>query len=358
LVAGGVVLVLGIGAAVAYVNPFTASPKQSGAGAASTTTTALATVTSGVLSARTQVAATLGFAGSYTVVNQANGVVTALPRVGDVVRDGQVLYRVAGQPVVLLYGTVPAYRPLAEGDSGPDVRALNADLVALGYAKRANLAPTSDTFGYWTKVALKALQGHLGMTKTGTLALGQAVFQPTATRVTSVTATLGSAAQPGAPVLAATSTNRQVSIALDASLQAQVKVGYRVSITLPNGQTTPGRVSYVGSVATTPAGNGGGSSTPTIEVDVIPTNPAATGSLDQAPVQVAITTASVHDALSVPVTALLALAGGGYAVEVVDTAGVHRLVPVTSGLFDDAAGLVQVTGSGLSAGQHVEVPAS
>ena len=92
-------------------------------------------------------------------------------------------------------------------------------------------------------------------------------------------------------------------------------------------------------------------------MQVTPTDPAATGSWDQAPVEVSITTASVHNALVVPVDALLALSTGGYAVEVVAADGVHHLVAVTLGLFDDADGLVQVTGSGLAAGQRVVVPA-
>jgi hypothetical protein len=60
----------------------------------------------------------------------------------------------------------------------------------------------------------------------------------------------------------------------------------------------------------------------------------------------------------VPVNALLALASGGYAVEMVDADGTHRLVAVSVGLFDDAEGLVQVSGRGLAAGQRVVVPAS
>jgi multidrug efflux pump subunit AcrA (membrane-fusion protein) len=72
-------------------------------------------------------------------------------------------------------------------------------------------------------------------------------------------------------------------------------------------------------------------------------------------VQVAITTASVPNAVVVPVTALLARSGGGYAVEVVGTGGTSHLVPVSLGLFDDAEGLVQVTASGLAAGQSVVV---
>jgi hypothetical protein len=66
---------------------------------------------------------------------------------------------------------------------------------------------------------------------------------------------------------------------------------------------------------------------------------------------VSVTTRSVKNALTMPVNALLALARGGYAVEV-DTGGARRLVPVTLGMFDDSAGLVQVSGTGLAAGQR------
>jgi multidrug efflux pump subunit AcrA (membrane-fusion protein) len=72
---------------------------------------------------------------------------------------------------------------------------------------------------------------------------------------------------------------------------------------------------------------------------------------------VSITTATVDHALVVPVNALLALASGGYAVEEVASDGTHRLVPVELGLFDDADGLVQVTGTGLRPGRRIVVPA-
>ncbi len=193
------------------------------------------------------------------------------------------------------------------------------------------------------------------MTQNGTLGLGQAVFLPTAVRVTSVSATLGAPAQPGQPVLSATSTTRQVSIALDAAQQSEVAVGDKVMITLPNNQTTPGVISSVGTVATAPA-SGSANSSPTITVLVNPTDPAATGTWDQAPVNVTITTGTVTNVLVVPVDALLAQSGGGYAVEVVGANGIHHLVPVTLGLFDDADGMVQVSGSGLVAGQRVVVP--
>jgi multidrug efflux pump subunit AcrA (membrane-fusion protein) len=90
-------------------------------------------------------------------------------------------------------------------------------------------------------------------------------------------------------------------------------------------------------------------------VGIAPSDAAATRRWDQAPVQVAITTDRVPDALVVPVAALLAETGGGYAVEVVGQGGRDHLVPVSLGLFDDADGLVQVSGSGLAAGQRVVV---
>jgi multidrug efflux pump subunit AcrA (membrane-fusion protein) len=85
------------------------------------------------------------------------------------------------------------------------------------------------------------------------------------------------------------------------------------------------------------------------------THPKAAGKLNQAPVTVLITTGSVADVLTVPVDALLARPHGGYAVEVV-SGGRRHLVKVTPGMFDDAAGLVQVSGPGLSPGQRVVVP--
>jgi hypothetical protein len=160
----------------------------------------------------------------------------------------------------------------------------------------------------------------------------------------------------------ATSTTRQVQLALAASQQTEVAVGDKVTITLPNNQTTAGVVSSVGKVATCPSSSAaqgtGGCSSPTITVDITPSDAAATGTWDQAPVRVGITTARVPSALVVPVTALLALPVGGYAVEVVGAGRTSHLVPVMLGLFDDADGLVQVTGSGLAAGQDVVVPST
>jgi hypothetical protein len=364
-VLAGAVVLAAAAVAVAIADPFANTASNKGV-TDNAYTTSLKKVTRQDLSDQTQVPATLGYAGSYSVVNHAQGTITSLPAAGQVVTQGHVLYEVSGQPVVLLYGSTPAYRSLSEGAlatdvTGPDVRELNADLVALGYVTSAELSPASDEFSWWTKVGVEHLQAALRLTQNGTLALGQVVFLPTAARVTAISATLGAPAGPGQPVMSATSTARQVSIALDADQQSEVAVGDHVTITLPDNQNTPGVISSVGTAATAPAANSpaasSSGSSPTITVLVKPTDRAATGTWDQAPVEVSITTGSVSNALVVPVDALLAQSNGGYAVEVAGADVIHRLVPVSLGLFGDADGLVQVTGSGLAAGQHVVVPA-
>jgi hypothetical protein len=155
-------------------------------------------------------------------------------------------------------------------------------------------------------------------------------------------------------VFKATSITPQVNVNLDASLQSQVKAGDRVSITLPAGQVIPGVITSVGTVAVTGSGSSG---TATVPVTISPERMPSGGHLDQASVQVAITAATVRDALVVPVNALLALASGGYAVEVAEANGKHVLIPVMTGLFDDSSGLVQVTGN-LTPALHVVVPSS
>ena len=290
-----------------------------------------------------------------TAVSYAQGAVyTSLPSVGQVIARNHSLYAIAGQPTILLYGRTLATRAFLAGMSaGPDVAELNANLEALGYG--SGLA--GEEFTAATAAAIRAFQAAHGQAQTGELALGSVAFKPGPVRVTSVTPTVGVGVSPG-PLLAVSSTAREVTVKLDASQQSSVKKGDRVVITLPDSQSTPGTVSYVASVAVAPPSEHGEESTPTIEVDVTPNEPQATGHLEAAPVEVSITTASVENALVVPVSALLALAGGGYAVEEVQSNGVHGLVPVTLGLFDDEAGDVQLSGTELAAGQRVVVPST
>ncbi len=288
------------------------------------------------------------------------GSFTALPAAGAAIQQGQALYAVDGHPVVLLYGSQPAYRQLAPGASGDDVRQLERDLLDLGFATAATLTVDGDFTGA-DAAAVQRWQAALGVPRTGTVRLGEVVFTAGPVRVAGVRATLGAAAQPGTAVVDLTTTRHTVTAQLDAGRQQLVQQGDQVSVLMPDGHTSvTGTVADVSRVATQPAsqgqGQGGGQGQqPTVAVTVTLADEAAAGSLDQAPVYVSITTASRRGVLAVPVTALLAQPNGDYAVAV-HASGGRRLVTVQPGLFGDA-GLVEVTGAGLSQGDVVEVPA-
>jgi hypothetical protein len=293
----------------------------------------------------------------YAVVNRARGTYTELPEPGDQVDCGDVLYRVDDKPVLLLCGSTPAYRSLSEGDSGPDVTELNANLVHLGYATRAQLDPSSDRFSSETASALEKLQSKLGEDRTGSLDLGRAVFLPEPVRIATVTGELAGSAQPGSKVLSATSDTLEVQLALNPSQQGEVKTGDHAQITLPGNTSVTGRVDRLGRVAQVPAGQNTSAGGATIPAYISLDHPEQARGLDKAPVQVNITTKAVETALNVPVTAIVGRSGGGFAVEVVRDGGRRELVAVKLGLFDTGGGRVQVEGD-LRVGDQVVVPSS
>jgi peptidoglycan hydrolase-like protein with peptidoglycan-binding domain len=293
----------------------------------------------------------------FSVVNQAGGTYTELPGVGDEVACGDVFYRVDDAPVLLLCGSTPAYRSLHLGDRGEDVRQLNRNLHALGYDLRAggDIDPGDREFTTGTEQALEELQNDRRIGRTGELNLGQAVFQPRSLRVSKVTGELGGPARPGAPVAQATSGTLGVQINLDASQQGDVRKGDRAQITLPGNKVTTGRVARLGRIALAPAGQGASAGAATIPAYISLDHPSRASGLDQAPVGVDVATKGVKSAVSVPVTAIVGKSGGGYAVEVVGDGGQGELVAVELGLFDSAAGRVQVKGD-VRAGESVVVP--
>jgi hypothetical protein len=284
----------------------------------------------------------------YSVVNRAHGIYTRLPDTGDEVGCGGVLYRVDQHPVLLLCGTVPAYRALHIGDAGQDVRQLNRNLRVRG---------AGDAFTTTTEKALQALQRYRGVHATGSLALGDAVFLPEPVRIAKVTGQLGGSARPGTQALSATSGALHVQVDFEPSQQGQVKRGDRARITLPGNTTVTGTVDGFGRVAAAAAGQSGGVADATIPTFISLDDPGRARGLDKAAVAVDITTAGVASALSVPVTAVVGRSGGGFAVEVVRAGGRRDLVAVALGLFDTAGGRVQVQGD-LRAGDRVVVPSS
>lgn len=328
---------------------------------------------------------------------------TWLPAVGAVIRQDQRVYSVSGEPVPLLYGSVAAYRAFYLGMSnGGDVGELTRDLIALGYGSGLT---QSDHYSAATAAAVDSWQKALGMPVTGEILLGEVVFEPGPIRVTSVTPSVGASVGGGGggsggsgssagaggggggggTVLTATGVRPVVTVDLPVTQEYLVKRGDAVSVVLPDGTSTVGgHVKSVGSVATCPGGgsigtggvtgstgsgsadqspcssagsNGGGgsNSSPTVTVTVRLDHTPAGAAQDQAPVNVNITSQRARNVLAVPVNALLALAGGGFGVQVV-TGRASHLVGVTTGLYSNT--MVQVSGPGITAGLRVEVPSS
>lgn len=290
----------------------------------------------------------VGFGPARPLNNQLSGILTWLPRPGALIGNGETLYRVNDQPVIDLTGTVPAYRAMAEKATGPDVAQLNADLHALGFLNTGGGDPGS-TFTSQTTAAVKQWQKALGLPETGDVAFGQVAFTPTAIRIATVTPALGDAASPGAALFTITGNVAQVTLTADASNLNHLKVAELVTITFPDGSTAKARITSIGAVLTPAAGSQNG---PTVSAQAVLPDPKAAAAFEAATVNATLDTNRRPHVLTVPVTALLALREGGYAVAVDGPAGRH-LTGVTVGLI--VGDTAEVRGTGLAAGMLVEV---
>jgi peptidoglycan hydrolase-like protein with peptidoglycan-binding domain len=386
LAVGGLTAAAGLAGAAVVLSGGEPAPR-----AASAPTGASAPVERRTLVTRENVEGTLGYSGGRTVVNRltasdgdaastdaetgdagraggagqpagassaagGSGAVTltALAREGSLVGRGGVLYRADGEPVVLLYGATPAFRDLTLGDSGDDVLQLERNLLALGHSPGV----VDGDYTADTAVAVAAWQELLGVAETGTVELGRVVFLPGARRIGGHVATIGDLLSDGTEVVETSSDRRSVEVELDVDMQSLVREGDRVTVLLPGGDTVNGRIVRVGRVARaledTTAEQTGAEQELVIDVVVRLATRSGLGRLDQAPVSVGIAQETRKRVLAVPVTALIARPGGGYAVRVVG-GGRRGLVDVDPGLYAD--GLVEVAGSGLRAGMRVEVAA-
>jgi peptidoglycan hydrolase-like protein with peptidoglycan-binding domain len=269
--------------------------------------------------------------------------------VGQTVSRGQTLYSINDRPVPLLYGSTPIGRQLTVGVGGGDVRELESNLVALGYGD--GLAADGN-FTQADAGAVKRWQAALGAPQTGVVDPGDAVFLPAPLRISQVKVTAGASASSGAEIIDGTSTTPVVTIALDARDQTLAKVGEAVDVQLPTNQDVKGTITAVGTVATTTSPGQGSSQTTTIPVTVTLADDSAAGKLDGASVTVDVESETHPNVLTVPITALLAVPGGGYAVEAADRT--HRRIPVQTGIFSNSR--VEVSGPGLHEGLQVESP--
>ncbi len=329
--------------------------------------TSVATGTTAVkkvnIAERRQVSGTLGYAGTFTVIASGSGLLTQLPPLGTVVGRGQPAYETDGRPVILLYGGRPAWRPFQNGmTDGVDVEQLESNLKELGYGAGVTV---DQHFNSATATAIRRFQQAKRLVVTGTVPLGQVVFLPGAVRVSAHDLRPGTQVEPGAVVEHGTGDQPAITAQVSPQQLPNVKVDTPVVVTLPDGSTRPGKVSALGTVAQQPGGgsgttgnsgnSGGGSTGDATVLMTVQADGTITGFLDQATVRIAITVQQRNNVLAVPITALNAVPGGEYEVIVVDGTATHR-VKVRTGLFDEFAGLAEVSGDGLAEGQNVQVP--
>ena len=349
----GTAVVLVVGGAVAGYAVVTGSSKAPAA--EEEPVPATATVTTTTLVETENIDGTLGYGEPVPLTNRLAGTITSTAAEGSTVARGQALYAVDQRPVILLYGGVPAYRPLQLGIVGDDVRQFEENLRAVGY-----LGFTIDqTYSDATDRAVRRWQHDLGMEQTGVVGLGRIVFLGDGIRVAEVRARPGDAAAPEQPVLTYTGTTRVVTAAVDADQRALAVPGSDVTVTMPGNGQVVATIAGVGMVATAaePADWGGvvpQESATTFAVTCTIADQQALAGLDGASVTVALVGQRRENVLAVPVAALLALREGGYGVQVV-TGSTTDIVTVETGLF--AGGLVEVSGPDLAEGTVVAVPA-
>ncbi|MFF0476803.1 peptidoglycan-binding protein [Streptomyces sp. NPDC004284] len=397
LIASAVVVV----AAVAVVGALGLGGGDDGNPSAPPRSGSVVSVTRATLTERTSLEGQLGYGAELPLPVKAQGTVTWLPETGATVERGDELLRVDDRPVILMYGSLPMYRSLgltaqeneqgsdgqnpdegrqdggggagkapnpsgsaapgsAETDRNPgsspaprelkgmDVMQFETNLAALGYTGFT----VDEKFTNLTAAAVKRWQKSLGVAQTGTVDVGDVIYSASKVRIGQPGARLGSAV--GENTLTYTGTTRKVTVNASAAEAAWAVRGARVTVKLPNGDSVQGAVAAIGTQATAPEGGGGEGGGPerpaTIPVTVTIEDQRAVGRLESGPVTVEYVGKEVKDALTVPVSALVALAEGGHGLETAD----GRFVAVKTGLFAD--GNVEVSGAAVREGMKVRIP--
>lgn len=277
-----------------------------------------------------------------------SGTVTAIAEESSIVGQGDVLVTIDQEPVVLLIGDIPAYRTLTVGVKGDDVTQLERNLVDLGFGDFEGFV-VDDDYNEATSLAVAAWQVSIGASPDGVVNLGDVYFSPTSLRIGQNQVAIGDAVGNGTPIMTTSASSTFVTVELSTDDQDLVAVGDAVVVELPSGEQEAAVVTEIGSVV---LANQQGVTY--FEMTVTLDDPEAAPGLDEAPVDVLAIGDRADDVLVVPVTALLALAEGGYAVDVVAEDGSTFLVAVDPGLFAD--GFVEVTSTSLEAGMEVVVP--
>ncbi len=275
------------------------------------------------------------------------------------------------ETALLLYGATAAWRSLSiESEPGLDVEQLETNLAALGYDAEGALV-VDDTYDEATAAAVAALQADFGLEPSGEVDLGWVVFVPGPAQVSSLSVEVGDAVVPAMPLFELTAVElvtSSVSVAgvSDSAVTAQrvttqldlvdrdiLDIGTEVAIELPDDTQVMGEVVSIGAVPVIVAATPQQAASSYVDVVIAlaeSVDPIWTG----ATVDVDVVTEIAAGVLSTPVSALLALQEGGYAVEVVNDDGTTTLIGVETGMFAD--GFVELIGEGIEEGMTVVVP--
>jgi membrane fusion protein, multidrug efflux system len=329
-------------AGIVVIGAGAAALSSGSGGATSEKSTGVAEVAKRTISDRESFSGTLGYADSSSVMNQLSGTVTWVRAEGSTVATGKVLYKVDNKSVYLMDGDTPAYRTMNQGDEGPDVKQLEQSLKKLGFDDDGDMTVDND-YTSATAAAVRDWQEAKGLSETGEIELGRVVFQRGDRRIGTIKAVRGSSVRAGQAIMDSTSTRRAVTVSLDARRQDLVTLNAKERVTLPDGSQINATISKIGVVAK--SDSDGGSSK--IDVTLVLDDTKKVTALDSAPVDVEITKETHKDVLAVPITALLALDGGGYGVEVVGGNDARTILAVEPGLFSDS--YVEISGDGIAA---------
>lgn len=303
----------------------------------------------------TEIEGTLGFGSVNRLPNLASGIVTWLPEPGAYIDFGDVIYEIDGQPIVLIQGAVPMFRDIDSNTAGaPDVIQFQEHLVAEGLSDTHPVTRSEYDLNedrYVTDISTSQIakwQESVGAVETGRVKKDEIVFRASPIRVDSVNVQLGQVVS-GGSLIDISQTRRVVTARLDTDLSGLLEEGDFVEVVLPDGKVVPGTTTYVADTVTQTVE--GQQEVTYLEV-IIELSGEGT-SFDQSPVTVKIEEVIEQDVLAVPTAALLALAEGGYAVEVVEPDGSVALVGVKLGTFHENQ--VSISGQ-VSSGQLVIIP--
>ncbi|GLY05711.1 MULTISPECIES: peptidoglycan-binding protein [Actinoplanes] len=339
--------VVAVGAVAAAITVFSLPRDGDDSGSSGATAPTTATATEETLVDRQSVDGTLAYGDPTSITTRGSGTVTQLPAEGTTIGRGKALYRLDDRPVTLLYGRLPAYRELKAGVKGSDVKQFESNLWALGYRGFT----VDSTYSSATADVVEDWQDDLGVTETGVVTTSQIMYAPGEARVNSLTVQVGALVGSGSEVLKVTGTTALATVPLGSGTARLAENGAAVQVRLPDGETVPGKIAKIATVVT--ENDNGGANATTYNVTIRFDAKAKVRSQGAAVVSVAFTVGQRPNVLTVPVTALVVLAEGGFGLQVYEN-GTTTPMAVETGLFAD--GKVEVKGTGLQAGMQVVVP--